>query len=197
MTGQEQSRERINQKKRTRAELLEAARSLAGEGGTITIPEVADRANISRATAYRYFSTPDELLQEVALDAVALAIRIPDDPALDITARLESVIRQVLAMLDENETTFRQFLAARIVEKGGRRGARRLEWLDAALSPLSREMPRRVYLRLINALSLLTGMETMVVMRDVCGLKRDESEEVILWTARAILNAALAEAKRC
>ncbi|AJY46847.1 TetR/AcrR family transcriptional regulator [Martelella endophytica] len=195
MAGQEQRHERINQKKRTRAELLTAARALADEGVALTIPDVADRAGISRATAYRYFSTPDELLQEIALDAVALAIRIPDDPSLDAGARVESVIRQVLAMLEDNETTFRHFLAARVVEKGGRRGARRLEWLGEALAPLSREMPRRLYLRLLNALALLTGMETLVVMKDVCGLEADESEEVIIWTARALLAAAEQEAR--
>ena len=74
-------------------------------------------------------------------------------------------------------------------------GALGLGWLDEALAPLSREMPRRLYLRLLNALALLTGMETLVVMKDVCDLDAGESEEVVIWMARAILAAAEEEAR--
>ncbi|WP_174801175.1 TetR/AcrR family transcriptional regulator [Martelella limonii] len=195
MSRQAKSHERVNQKKRTRAELLRAARELSAEGSSLAIPDVADRAGISRATAYRYFSTPDELMHEIALDAAALAIRVPDDPALDAGAKLEIVILQVLAMLEEHETTFRHFLAARIVEKGGKRGGRRLHWLDETLRPLADVLPRSLYTRLLHALSLVMGMETMVVMKDVCGLDAKESEAVIIWTARAMLGAALEEAR--
>ena len=37
--------------------------------------EVADAAGISRATAYRYFSKPGEMVREALLDAVADAIQ--------------------------------------------------------------------------------------------------------------------------
>jgi len=50
-----------------RNRLLEAARSLASEGGypAVTMRDVADRAKIGLATVYRYFSSKDHLIAEV------------------------------------------------------------------------------------------------------------------------------------
>lgn len=50
-----------------RNRLLEAARSLASEGGypAVTIRDVAERAGIGLATVYRYFSSKDHLIAEV------------------------------------------------------------------------------------------------------------------------------------
>ncbi|MBW1882112.1 MAG: TetR/AcrR family transcriptional regulator [Deltaproteobacteria bacterium] len=50
-----------------RNRLLEAARSLASEGGypVVTIREVAERAGMGLATVYRYFSSKDHLIAEV------------------------------------------------------------------------------------------------------------------------------------
>lgn len=51
-----------------RARLVEAARELADEGGyaAVTMHDVADRADVARATVYRYFTSKDHLLTEVA-----------------------------------------------------------------------------------------------------------------------------------
>ncbi len=51
-----------------RARLVEAARELAHEGGypAVTMHDVADRADVARATVYRYFASKDHLLTEVA-----------------------------------------------------------------------------------------------------------------------------------
>jgi len=54
------------QARRTR--LIDAARELAHEGGypAVTMHDVADRADVARATVYRYFASKDHLLTEVA-----------------------------------------------------------------------------------------------------------------------------------
>ena len=51
-----------------RVRLVEAARALAEEGGypAVTMHDVADRADVARATVYRYFASKDHLLTEVA-----------------------------------------------------------------------------------------------------------------------------------
>jgi AcrR family transcriptional regulator len=48
----------------TRSRLLEAALALASEGGyeAVSLRDVARRAELSTATAYQHFSSPDELL---------------------------------------------------------------------------------------------------------------------------------------
>src|SRR5262249_15322283 len=59
---------RVNQKRRTRAALVEAAKQLVGEGVTPTVAQAAEAALVSRTTAYRYFPTQDSLLLELAVD---------------------------------------------------------------------------------------------------------------------------------
>ncbi len=60
---------RSAQKMQTRLTLLAAARALAAEGEQVTVTAAAARAGISRATAYRYFTSSETLAMEAALDA--------------------------------------------------------------------------------------------------------------------------------
>ena len=71
MSSNDKTTARLAQKLRTRAALLDAARSLVADGIEPTIAEVADAAMVSRATAYRYFPTQEALLVEVPLDEAA------------------------------------------------------------------------------------------------------------------------------
>src|SRR2546423_12208964 len=58
---------RVNQKRRTRTAIVDAAVQLLGEGTTPTVAQAAEAALVSRATAYRYFPTQESLLLEVAM----------------------------------------------------------------------------------------------------------------------------------
>ena len=57
---------RSNQKARTRTALLQSATGLVKEGRPPSMPEAADRALVSIATAYRYFSSAEELWWEAS-----------------------------------------------------------------------------------------------------------------------------------
>ena len=59
---------RPNQTSRTRKDLLQAASRLMKQGRRITLEDVAEEALVSRATAYRYFSSVDALLVEAPID---------------------------------------------------------------------------------------------------------------------------------
>ena len=59
---------RVNQKRRTRRALLEAAMSLYEQGVDPTFGQVAERAMVSRATAYRYFSSVEALISEAIFE---------------------------------------------------------------------------------------------------------------------------------
>ena len=61
------SKGRESQKKRTRKALVAAATALIRDGRQPTVAEVAEAAEISRATASRYFPSQEMLLAEVAL----------------------------------------------------------------------------------------------------------------------------------
>jgi len=72
------------------------------------------------------------------------------------------------------------------------REGRRMRWLDTALGPLD-DLPEDRRRRLHAALALTLGGDSVVVMKDVCGLDDDQALEVLRWTAEAILRTALAE----
>ncbi|WP_370677474.1 TetR/AcrR family transcriptional regulator [Pleomorphomonas sp. PLEO] len=198
MDSQEKSFERTNQKKRTRIELLRAARELVEAGGRPSVAEVADRAGISRATAYRYFSTPDEIIREAVLEGIANTIRVEPPPEgagpAEAAARVDRLVTDVFQMITSNESLFRALLGASAVgDSTVRRGGRRLGWLRAALAPLEPALPRPAFERLVNALALLTGIEALVVLRDVCEVETQEGEAVLRWMASTLIAGALGQ----
>ncbi|WP_232835450.1 TetR/AcrR family transcriptional regulator [Actinocorallia populi] len=80
-----------------RARLVQAARDLASAGGysAVTMHDVADRAGVARATVYRYFSSKDHLLTEVAADWAQLIadVTVPGaDPAERLSVLLEALV---------------------------------------------------------------------------------------------------------
>lgn len=200
MDSQEKSFERTNQKKRTRIELMRAARELVEAGGRPSVAEVADRAGISRATAYRYFSTPDEMIREAVLEGIADTIRVrppsPDAGPAEVAAEVDRLVVDVFRMVTDNEGLFRALLGTSTLgDSAVRRGGRRLGWLRAALAPIEPQLPRPAFERLVNALALVTGIEALVVLRDVCEVNETESEAVLRWVAATLLKGALDEPK--
>lgn len=198
MDSQEKKFERVNQKRRTRVELLRAARAIIEKGGHPSVAEAADFANISRATAYRYFSTPDEMIREAVLDGVADVIKVPPvDPAAGLDAaepRLDDLVVNVFKMVVGNESVFRALLGGSAVGQSNvPRGGRRLSWVRDAIAPLEQELPSMQFQRLIHALSLVMGIEALVVMRDICELDNKEAEKVLRWAAKTLLAGALNE----
>ena len=200
MSSQEKSYERLNQKRRTRTELLRSARELASQGMTPSVAEVADHAGISKATAYRYFSAQDEMLREALLDGVAGLIHI--EPARDglsheqLWLRLEDVVRQIFVMVRDNEAMFRALLSSSMSATSEQpRGARRVVWLETALAPLRKELGKHEFDHLLHALSLATGIETLVVMKDIWRLDDESAEQSVLWTAKTLYEGAIARLK--
>lgn len=191
---------RVMQKQRTRRALLAAARELLDAGTTPTgIQEIADHAGISRATAYRYYASAERLLEEAVLDGIASrveALSLPREgakptPQDSLTSTVDAIVDMVLA----NEALFRTYLR-NVVAGDDRqpRGARRIGWLQEALQASGAKLSPGEATRLLHALSLLTGIETVVVSKDVCGLDDVQTRELCRWTAQAIIGAALRDA---
>jgi AcrR family transcriptional regulator len=65
---------RANQKERTRTAILEAALDILREDEAPTVASAAERARVSRTTAYRYFPTHEALLQAIAQLHPAVAV---------------------------------------------------------------------------------------------------------------------------
>lgn len=196
---------RANQKERTRAALVEAARALLRAGTPPTVAEAAEQARVSRATAYRYFPTHDALLIEAgnitpATEPVEELVQsLPSD---DPEERLRSVLDRFIPIIFAEEAAMRAALRtyqdtwlanrARGEQALPVREGRRMRWLDTVIAPLD-DLPAERRERLRAGLALTLGADSVVVMKDACGLDDDEALEVLRWAATAILRAGLAD----
>jgi AcrR family transcriptional regulator len=192
---------RENQKARTRAALVDAAAELLREGGAPSVPEAAERAHVSRATAYRYFPTQDALLMEVAgigptVAPVETALAALD--SVDVEERLKRLLDTINPIMLADEARGRAALRVyldtwlRSVDTPLLREGRRMRWLDTVLEPARDHLSAAEYERLRAALALTMSIDAIVVMRDVCHIENDaELLEVLRWTATAILRAGL------
>ena len=81
-------------------------------------------------------------------------------------------------------------------EKAGSiRAGRRVRWLRNALEPAHERMDEESFERLVAAMCLCVGIESLVVLRDVCGLNAKEAEEVARWAAFTLLRGSLRESE--
>lgn len=195
---------RANQKARTRLALVHAATELVREGQPPTVAEAAERAKVSRATAYRYFPTQESLLMEVSAVNPATA---PVEEMLgalkdrDPEVRLKKLVQTFVPIMQSHELTMRTALRAYLDtwlqsqrEGGGEpavREGRRMRWLDDALAPVRQDLPPAQWRRLRAALSLTLGVEALVVMKDVCHASDEEARATLEWAALALLRTAL------
>ena len=67
--------------------------------------------------------------------------------------------------------------------------------LHRAAAPLRATLGERTYGRLIKALSLIYGIESYVVLRDIWGSSYREVETVARWMVDALIESALRQAQ--
>jgi AcrR family transcriptional regulator len=191
--------ERQGQKSRTRKDLLRAAARLMNEGRSPTLEEVAEQAQVSRATAYRYFPGVEALLTEAALD-VAMPDGesfFADDPSAEPLERLLRADAAVAAMIRSHEAALQAMLIHSLQQglgpgAGGlpRRQNRRTPLIEAALAPGAAAFAPWARDRLARALALVIGTEAMLAFKDVLRLPDDEADSVRRWMIRALVEAA-------
>lgn len=190
---------RDNQKRRTRRALVEAAGRLIAEGGRPSVAEVAEAAEISARTAYRYFPGVDQLIVEATLEAtrqnmeLSIEAGATDEP---VAARVDRLVDTLAQMTLDNEALLRQMIKFTVdrdpVEPGvPPRPARRLEYVERALSPLQGRLDPDELDRVTHALTVVMGIESVLVLRDICGLDAAEILAVQHWAARALVDAAV------
>lgn len=190
---------RTAQKMRTRNALIDAARTLIISGITPTVEEAADAASISRTTAYRYFPNQHDLLV-AAYPEIELRSLLGENPSDAVEARLDAIVGEYLRVTIENEVALRAALRLSLDphethrEKLLLRQGRVITWLKDALDPLRGRLPEQAVERLVYAIRSAAGIEALIWLCDIAGLSRDEAKEIMMWSARALLQSAIAEA---
>lgn len=187
---------RRNQKARTRAALVQAARGLLEGGATPTVEEVAEAASISRATAYRYFPNQQALLVAAHPEVEVESLLGPDPPS-DPEARLERVVVGLAEIFLEAEQSYRAMLRLSLEPDAADRGelalrkGRRYLWIRDALEPLRDRLSPAELERLVHAVAITVGIEALVTLVDLAHLSRERAVEVMRWSSLALLRSAL------
>jgi AcrR family transcriptional regulator len=191
-------RGRVRQKARTRAALLDAARQLLAEGASPTVERAADRAQVSRTTAYRYFPNHRSLIAATYPDLDSPSL-LGENPPSDATSRLELVMRRITEQLIAHEPELRAQLRLALEPKTNPketlvlRQGRAITWIEDALAPLRDQLPLRELRTLVLAIRATTGIEAFVWLTDVGGAPPDEAVEIMRSSARTLLRSAIAD----
>ena len=192
---------RVNQKARTRAAIVDACADLVRSGAEVTMPEVARRARVSEATAYRYFPDLISLLRE-ALEgawpdpAEALApVAESGYPAVRVAFACEYLLRGVHAY----QGAVRAMISHTIVAPAQARARPGIRFglLDYALAPFAGPagpafLPPAAMTRLKQQLAIVVSAEALFGLTDLCGLSVDDAIAVAVPAAETLTRAAFA-----
>jgi AcrR family transcriptional regulator len=180
--------------------LLDEAVHLVRRGRIPSVAEVAQSAGVSRATAYRYFPSRSKLVSAVIAEALAPVRRaVPQEG--DPKQRLHELLDRTYSRFKEYEPHMRAALqlalehqsleAAGLLEEEPFRRGQRTEILATTLAPLKKKLSRKTYEKLLHALSVVYGIEAMVILKDLCSASDRETEAVVRWMMDALVDAAL------
>ena len=202
MTTADEQTGRYRQRRRTRAAIVTAAMGLLQDGPAPSMAQIAEAADVSRRTIYLYFPTLEQLLLDATLGALAQspvdeAIEAADPGGLDAQARVEAMVAAIDSLSAETLPLGRSLIRLTVDQpaEGGvpRRGYRRIAWIEQAIDPLRARLGPERFERLVSALAMVIGWEARIVLQDIRGLPTGEQTDIILWTVRALIAAALAE----
>jgi len=173
---------------------LDAANAMLVEGSTISIEQVAKRAEVSKATAYRYFSSKDVLQKEASLHSQSERKEelFADIRADDLPRRIDKLIDYHYELLTNNEAEFRLFLSAVLKEsvqdsENNTRAGRRIMLTEEALRPLQPTTPKPEFEKMVSAISVVLGIESLTVLKDLCQLENAEILEIWKWMINKII----------
>lgn len=180
---------------RTRKLMLATARQMMQEGMSPSVSDVAEAAEVSRSTAYRYFPTKEAMVRAVVGETLG-PILAWDSGLTEPGARVGDLIRSSFPRIVANEMTFKAALRAEL--EGSATGlvqsneaplrGHRLELIDRALENVAVSPEKD---RLVQSLAVLFGVEALSVLRDICGLDGARAEEVVAWAAQTLTRATL------
>jgi AcrR family transcriptional regulator len=195
---------RIAQKRRTRNDLLRAARAMRDAGRVPTVADAATAAGISRATAYRYFPTQESLLAEASTGPlIDIVVDVVDDASRidDVVERVDAIFAALAPLMLKHEAELRSVLKVSLERSLQGDSERELplrsaRWVlawDDVLAPLRSRVSTERYATMVRSLSALLGVEAILVLRDACDLDSARAVDAIRRAARAMVRGFLLE----
>lgn len=191
---------------KTRRLLIETAIRLFDSGAFPSITEVAREAQLSRATAYRYFPTQSALVSAIVSETL-VPIKNWQPTRQNATDRIDELFSFAFPRMLRHEGTLRAALhlsltqwaqeqttdAFPIKEKLVRGNRKAI--LAQVVKPLNDELSPELMQRVVRSLSLVYGSEIFLVMKDIWGCHNDELEDIGKWIAKAIVRQAREDAQ--
>jgi AcrR family transcriptional regulator len=184
--------------------LLDTAIEIIQDGHIPSVAEVAVRANVSRATAYRYFPSRSVLITAV-IDKSLGPMRTLPSSSPDGRERVRELFVETFPRFTEYEPQLRaaaqlsleQWALERagLLEEAPYRRGHRIRILEHALAPFTKQLDTAAHKRLHHALSVVYGIEPYIILKDIWGLPDREVERVALWMANALIDTALRDAE--
>lgn len=160
-----------------------------------SVSEVAEEAEVSRSTAYRYFPTKEAMVRAVVGETLGPILEWESD-AQSPEERVGDLIRSSFPRIVANEATFKAALRTELENAAAAKPTNdeeplrghRLDLISRALESVEPSTDKE---KLTNALAVLFGVEALTVLRDICGLDGEHAEEVVAWSAETLTRAAL------
>ncbi|CAI1942076.1 Uncharacterised protein [Serratia entomophila] len=160
----------------------------------------SQNAQVSRATAYRYFPTQSALITAVVAESLGpiLEWRPKDDNA---QARILQLLSFAYPQMEQHEGALRAALQLSLQQWAEARSSankpserlvrgNRKRLLMLAAEPLQDKLPPDALQRVIHSFSLIYGSEVFLVLKDIWGLELDGIQDVTQWMAKAIIRQA-------
>lgn len=189
---------------RTRRLLIDTAMSMYEQGAFPSITEVANAAQLSRATAYRYFPTQSALVSAMVDESLGPILAWqPTQP--DARQRIAELLSFAYPRMLQHEGVLRAALHLSLQQWADNRSnpnneeklvrGNRKRLLKLAVEPLEGKLTPEALQRVVHAFSLIYGSEVFMVLKDIWHLDDAGIQDVTQWMGKAILLQAETDAK--
>ncbi|EOV7883319.1 TPA: TetR/AcrR family transcriptional regulator [Yersinia enterocolitica] len=190
---------------RTRRLLIDTAMSMYEQGAFPSITEVANAAQLSRATAYRYFPTQSALVSAMVDESLGPILAWqPTQP--DARQRIAELLSFAYPRMLQHEGVLRAALHLSLQQWADNRSnpnneeklirGNRKQLLKLAVEPLEGKLTPEALQRVIHAFSLIYGSEVFMVLKDIWHLDDAGIQDVTQWMGKAILLQAETDARQ-
>ncbi|MFB5187321.1 TetR/AcrR family transcriptional regulator [Yersinia intermedia] len=192
-------------KARIRRLLIDTAMSMYEQGTFPSITDVANAAQLSRATAYRYFPTQSALVSAMVDESLGPILAWqPTQP--DARQRIAELLSFAYPRMLQHEGVLRAALHLSLQQWAADRNnpnseeklvrGNRKRLLKLAVEPLEGKLSPEALQRVIYSFSLIYGSEVFMVLKDIWHLDDAGIQDVTQWMGKAILLQAETDAKQ-